>query len=108
MGINHPSGNFERDVVNAVAILMNQHDFVIGGDGDDVDPIATVEHEKIMLASVAWGPVAVFAERKNTAGVDRLGIEAGPGLNRFWVVGHFLGEVKGQKAKGKFCLQDTI
>ena len=87
MRINHPSGNFEGNVVNAVAILMNQHDFVVGRHWDDVDPIATIEHEKIMLTSVAWGTVAVFTQRKNAAGVDRLGIEAGPGANVVWTVG---------------------
>ena len=83
MGIYHPSGNFERNVVDAVTILMNQHDFVIGCHWYDIDPIAAVEHEKVMLASVARGTVPVFAQGKNSASVHGLGIEPRPGANSF-------------------------
>ena len=59
--IDHSTGNFQRNVVNAMTMLVDQHNVIVRSDGDDIHPIATLKDEKIMLVPVTWRPVAIFS-----------------------------------------------
>ena len=49
LGVHHAAGDLKFHGVRAMAILLDHDELLAGGDGDDVDPVATLKDIKIMF-----------------------------------------------------------
>src|SRR5260370_36744472 len=50
-GIDYAAGDLEGELGDSVASLMDHHDLVAFGEGDDVDPVGRIEDEEVVLAA---------------------------------------------------------
>lgn len=78
-GIDHASRDLQGEVLDSVAVLTDEHHLACGGYGDDVDPIAGVEDEEIVLAAGSWRPASLFLQIEDPCSVDGFAIDSRPG-----------------------------
>jgi hypothetical protein len=66
-----------------VSVLANQHDLLIWREGNNIDPLSSIEEIEIVSFAGPWRTFMVFAEREDTTRIDGFGIEALPGFEFF-------------------------
>ena len=52
--IDHPTRDFQFDVVGTMPVLRDEDDFIGGGEGDDVDPRGAIDDDEWTLFTCLW------------------------------------------------------
>ena len=65
-GIDDSAGHLEGDLAGAEAVLLDEDDLLVGGEGDDVDPRVGFEDVEVMLALGTRRAAAIFAQPEDS------------------------------------------
>jgi hypothetical protein len=80
-GVDDTAGDFEFHGFGAVAVLLDEDEFVVGGGSDDIHPIGAIDDVEGVFLSGAWGDGVVFAEGEDAEVTEVAGAGFFPGLD---------------------------